>query len=58
MHLHPDPVLPLAQLERASTPWQTEVPMVAAGAPGQLTLASNNKATLNALGKSLISRNA
>ena len=56
MHLHPDSVLPLAQLERARAPWKPEMPVVAASAAGQLAFASNDETTLTALGKSLISR--
>src|SRR2546428_12161479 len=54
MHLHPDSVLPLAQLERARAPWKPEMPVVAASAAGQLAFASNDETTLTALGKSLI----
>ena len=56
MHLHPDSVLPFAQLERARAPWKPEMPVVAASATGQLAFASNDETTLTALGKSLISR--
>ena len=49
MHFHPDLVLPLAQFQRARAPWHVKVPMVAAAAPRQLTLASNEEASAPAL---------
>jgi hypothetical protein len=42
MHFHPDSVLPFVQLQRARTPWNVKVPVVAAAAPCQLTHASND----------------
>jgi hypothetical protein len=56
MHLHPDSVLPLAQLECASAPRKPEMPVVATSMTGQLALTSNDETTLTALGKSLGSR--
>jgi len=49
MYFHPGPVVPFAQLQRARTAWHTKVPMVAAGAPGQLSLASNDETAPAAL---------
>ena len=43
MHLHPDSVLPLVQLERARTARHPKVPMMTAGATGQLALASDDE---------------
>jgi hypothetical protein len=49
MHLHPNPVLALAHLQRAATAGTPEVPVVAPDAPGQLALASKNEAVLATL---------
>jgi hypothetical protein len=49
MHFHPDSVLPLAQLQRAWATWHPKVPMMAAGSPGQLALASNDQTAAAAL---------
>ena len=54
MHFYPDPVLPCAQLQRARTAWNPKVPMMAAGAPSQLTLASNHEAAPAALLQALV----
>ena len=53
MHFHPDPVLPLAQLQRARTAWNPKMPMTAAGAACKFTLAPNNEAALATLVKNL-----
>jgi hypothetical protein len=50
MHLHPDSVLQLAQLERAGAPGKPEMPVVATGMTRQLALTSNDETTLTALG--------
>ena len=49
MHFHPDPVLPFVHLQSARTAWHPKVPMMAADAPGQLALASNDDAAPAAL---------
>lgn len=56
MHLHPDPVLPCIQLQRARTAWNPEMPMTAAGPPGQFTFASNHNAAPAALLENLLGR--
>jgi hypothetical protein len=56
MHLHPDPALPLAQLERAGAPGKGEMPVMATRASGQFALAANDKTTPTALGESIIGR--
>lgn len=53
MHFHPDSVLPFVQLQSAGTAWNSKVPMMAADAPGQLALASNDDAAPAALGQDL-----
>lgn len=53
MHFHPDSVLPFAQLQGARTAWHTKVPMVAAAAPCQFTLASNDQTAPVALVENL-----
>ena len=53
MHLHPDAVFQLAQLERARAAGKPEMPMVATGMTRQLALTSNDEATLTAFGQSL-----
>ena len=42
MDLHPDSVLKFAQLQRALAAWHPKVPVMAAGATGQLAHASND----------------
>ena len=49
MHFHPDSVLPFVQLECARTARHPKVPMMAAGAPGQFALASNDETAPAAL---------
>ena len=49
VHLYPGLVLPLANLERPRTVGHPKVPMMAPGAPGELSLASNDQATPAAL---------
>ena len=49
MHFHPDPVPPFVQLQGARAAWHVKVPMMAAGAPGQLSLASNDQTVPPAL---------
>lgn len=53
MHLHPDSILPFAQLQRARTAWHPKVPMVAAAAPGQFTFASNDQSAPSAIVENL-----
>jgi hypothetical protein len=54
MHLDPDPVLPFVQLQCARTAWNPKMPMMAAGAPGQFTLASNHEPASAALLEDLL----
>ncbi len=49
MDLHPDSVLPFAQLQGARAAWPAKVPMMAPGAPGQFALASNDETAPAAL---------
>ena len=56
MHLDPDSVLQLAELERACASRKPEMPVVATGVAGQLALTSDDKTTLAAFGKRLGSR--
>lgn len=49
MDFHPDSVLPFIQLQGARTAWHPKVPMVAAGSPGQLALASNDQSAPSAI---------
>ncbi len=42
MHFHPDTALPFVQLESAPTARYPKMPMMAAGAPGEFSLASND----------------
>jgi hypothetical protein len=53
MHLHPDSVLPLAELEGAAAAREAEMPVVATCTAGQLALAANDKASLRTFGESL-----
>lgn len=53
MHFHPDSVLPLAQLQRAWTAWDPQVPVTAAGAPRQFAFASNDEPAPAALVENL-----
>ena len=53
MHFHPDPVLPLVQLQCARTAWNPKVPVMAADASCKFALAPNNEAALTALVKNL-----
>ena len=43
MHFHPDSVPPFVQLQRARSARNPKMPMMAADAPGQLTLALNHE---------------
>lgn len=54
VNLHPDSVLQFAQLQRARAAWHPKVPMVAAGATGQLALASNDQTAPAALIEDLL----
>ena len=58
MYLHPHPVLPLAQLDGAGAPGETEMPVVAAAATRKLAFVSDNEAALTTLGEGLSSRDA
>ena len=49
MHFHPDSVLPFVQLQRARAAWYPKVPVMAADAPGQFALASNDETAQAAL---------
>ena len=51
MHFHPDPVLPLVQLQSARTAWNPKMPMMATCAACKFTLAPNDEAALAALVK-------
>jgi hypothetical protein len=53
MDFHPDPVLPLVQLQGARTAWNPKMPMMAAGASCKFTLAPNDEAALPALVENL-----
>jgi hypothetical protein len=57
MHLHPNPVLPFVELQGAGAVWNPKVPVAAAAASCQFTLALNHKAAPAALSESLVSRN-
>jgi hypothetical protein len=48
MHLHPDSVLPFAQLQCARMAWHPKVPMTATRATTQFALASNDEAASSA----------
>ena len=54
MHLYQDSIPPFVQLQRARPAWRSKVPMMAAGASGQLTLASNHDAPPPALLEGLL----
>ena len=54
MDFHPDVPLPLAHLQRAWAPWDSQVPMTAADAAGQLAFAPNDEAASSALIEDLI----
>ena len=49
MHFHPDSVLPFVQLECARPAGDSKMPMMAAVASGQFTLAPNHEAATAAL---------
>src|SRR5579862_1947477 len=48
MHVHPHPALPFVELERSGPTGDPEMPMPAAGAPGQLAFASDDETSLSA----------
>jgi hypothetical protein len=54
MHLHPHPVLPLVEFERARSARNSKVPVMASGSSRKLALAPNHKSSTEALPECLL----